>query len=544
MKNAAIICISFLVICISCQKELSMSTSGLSQGTLKVDSTGDCRPATINGIYKADSVLNNSNYIDVEINLIAVGTYEIKSDTINGYSFKGQGTLGATGVNTVRLYGSGKPLTAGVNTFIIRYGTSSCAVDVTVIGAGTGIAVFALGGSPGNCSGVVVNGTYTAGVALNATNSITLTVNVTAPGTYALAAASVNGIIFANTGVFTNIGVQTVTLTGTGTPTNAGNFNIVASNLASSCTFSLTVVGAGGGNAVFTLSGAPGACSGATLAGNYTVGSLLTSANTVTLTVNVTTLGAYSISTATMNGYTFTKVGNFTTLGSQTIILNASGTPVAAGTNNFTATASTSSCTFSVTVTATPPPLNLDYIPETFLSNWTYKEVGGTAADTFYTRVNPNLFMGYKIFEDLDNGTPTDTILHRKNGGIYYQLYNQSYGFDNNFNVEGILLDSTLATNATWTINLGANTAGGFPATGKIGVHILAKGATATIAGNSYSNIIKVKYTYIYNLGTGDTPYASEEIWYAKGKGMVRYHFEDIPLTIAVTYEATRVQVF
>jgi len=106
------------------------------------------------------------------------------------------------------------------------------------------------------------------------------------------------------------------------------------------------------------------------------------------------------------------------------------------------------------------------------------------------------------------------------------------------------LLDSNRVANNPWAIVLGMNSIGGVPATLNITAIILQKGATATIAGNNYTNIIKVKYTYAYNLGTGETPYAYEEIWYAKGKGMVQYHFEDIPMTLSVTYEATRVQVF
>lgn len=551
MKRIVHISISFLLINISCQKELSFTTSGVSEGTLKIDGIGDCLPATINGIYKVDTVLNNTNYIDVQVNVTVIGTYGIKSDTVNGYSFKGSGTLGVGGVNTVRLYGSGKPIVSGLNVFTIRYGSSICTIDINVIGTGTNVSVFTLGGTPGTCSGVIVNGTYTAGVALSASNSVTLTVNVTIPGTYALGAASVNGMLFANTGVFTGIGVQTVTLNGLGTPQNAGIFNVVATNIVSTCTFSITVLPAGAGTAVFTLSGAPGACNGAVLAGTYSAGTILTSANTVTLNVNVTTIGTYSITTNSVNGYSFSKSGSFTLTGNQTVVLAATGTPLAGGANNFTPTAGSSTCTFSVTVTATPPPTNLDYIPETFLSNWTYALVGGTAADTFYTRVNPNTILGpspnavvYKIFEGLDNGTPTDTVLHRKNGGFYYQLFNQSYGFDNNFNVDGLLLDSNRATNNPWPIVLGGNTIGGQPATLNITAVILQKGATATIAGNNYTNIIKVKYTYAFNIGSGETPYAAEEIWYAKGKGLVRYEFKDIPLTITVIYEATRVQIF
>jgi hypothetical protein len=106
------------------------------------------------------------------------------------------------------------------------------------------------------------------------------------------------------------------------------------------------------------------------------------------------------------------------------------------------------------------------------------------------------------------------------------------------------LLDSSLTTNSTWNINLGNNTINGTSATGLIIAKIIDKGATATIQGNSYTNIIKVTYTYNYNLGPGNVIYAVEEIWYAKGKGVVYYKINDVPVTITEVYETTRVQIF
>jgi len=352
-------------------------------------------------------------------------------------------------------------------------------------------------------------------------------------------------------GVFTILGVQAVTLNGAGIPLTAGIFNATATNLSSSCTFSVTVLPSGGGGpAVYTLNGAPGACSGAITAGTYTAGTALTSANQVTVNVTVATIGTYNITTNTSNGMTFSAAGTFTTTGTQPVVLVGSGTPATAGAFNFTATAGVSTCTFSITVVAAPPPPNLDYIPETSFSNWSDKLVGGTAGDTSYVQVSPNNIVKngitYRIFETQTTGTPTDSAFHRKNGGLYYQLYNQSYGFDNPFNTDGLLLDSNQAVNFTWTINLGANTVnnGAIPATGKIVGKIIDKGVTATIAGNTYTNIIKVTYTYSYNIGTADTDYAVEEIWYAKGKGFVNYKVNDIPVTFTDVYETTRLQIY
>jgi hypothetical protein len=108
--------------------------------------------------------------------------------------------------------------------------------------------------------------------------------------------------------------------------------------------------------AVFTLTqGTAGACGGAVVAGTYQTNSAVTSAEKVTLSVNVTTAGAYSVQTTATNGLTFSGSGTFTTTGAQTIVLQASGTPTNTGTTTIPVTAGTSNCSFTVTVTAGAP---------------------------------------------------------------------------------------------------------------------------------------------------------------------------------------------
>ena len=114
-----------LMVFSACQKELSYDNGGISVGTLKSAVTGDCLPSTIYGVYTKDSVLNSNNYVDVQVDVSIAGTFAIKSDTVNGYSFYKTGNVG-NGLNTIRLYASGKPLAGGMNTFTITYGTSMC----------------------------------------------------------------------------------------------------------------------------------------------------------------------------------------------------------------------------------------------------------------------------------------------------------------------------------------------------------------------------------------------------------------------------------
>ncbi len=231
----------------SCQKELNFDDSGTSTGTFKKDGTGNCAPVTVNGIYRADSTLDATNFVDVQVNVSVPGTFDIKSDTINGFSFRKAGSV-VFGTNTIRLYGSGKPLAAGTNIFTVTYGTSTCKFSITVVPAGTSGAVYTIGGAPGTCTGAIAGGTYVAGVALAPSNTLTIQVNVTTVGYYVIGAATTNGFVFSGSGVFTATGLQNVVLTGTGTPVSAGPTIVTVSNFSTACTYAITVdPGSGGG---------------------------------------------------------------------------------------------------------------------------------------------------------------------------------------------------------------------------------------------------------------------------------------------------------
>lgn len=231
----------------ACQKELKFDVNGVSTGSLKKDGSGSCAPVTVNGIYKVDSVLNASNFVDVQVNVAVPGTFEIKSDTVNGYSFRKVGSV-VFGANTIRLYATGKPIAAGSNTFTIKYGTSICTFDITAIPSTTSGAVYTIGGAPGTCTGAIAGGTYVAGVALAPSNTITIQVNVSVVGYYTIGAATTNGFVFSGSGVFSTTGLQNVVLTGTGTPINAGATTVTVTNLSATCSYTVTVqTGTGGG---------------------------------------------------------------------------------------------------------------------------------------------------------------------------------------------------------------------------------------------------------------------------------------------------------
>lgn len=329
--------------------------AGVSTGTLlRTAATGDCSPVVVNGVFMVDSVLTNNNYVDVQIDVATGGTFDIKSDSINGYTFKKSGTVG-TGINIIRLYASGKPLTTGTNTFSVTYGGTTCNFTITVFaaGGGFGTALYTLGGSPGNCSVSSILGTYMAGQAMTAANKVEMTVNVTTPGTYFINVGSVNGVSFSSSGTFTNPGIQNIFLAANGMPDVAGPFTYPITNGTTNCNFSITF-SPGVPPAVYTLGGSGGNCTGVVLSGTYMAGFPLTASNTAVVNVNVTAIGTYNISTTTENGIKFSASGTFTSASPQAVTLTGTGRPINAIPTNLPVTGGASTCNITVPVSAAP----------------------------------------------------------------------------------------------------------------------------------------------------------------------------------------------
>jgi hypothetical protein len=305
---------------------------------------GACSNTTVNGIYGINVPLTNANTVSIQVNVSSIGTYTLTSNTVAGLTFSKSGTFAATGVQSVVLNGAGTPTTAGANVFTPQIGSSSCTFTVNV----TGPAVYTMAGAPSACSNAVVNGTYELNKPLTAANTVTVQVNVTTIGSYTLSTNTVAGMTFSKSGSFTATGVQNVILDGSGTPGSSGDKIITPQAGSSSCTFTVTVAGP----AVYTMAGAPGACTNATVNGTYTATTPLTSSNTVSVQINVTAKGAYTITSNIVGGMTFSKTGIFTTTGLQSIILDGNGTPTIAGANTLAIT--NSGCSFTVTVAAAP----------------------------------------------------------------------------------------------------------------------------------------------------------------------------------------------
>jgi hypothetical protein len=519
----------------SCQKEVSFEAGQVSKGSLQ-SASGDCLPKRVAGVYKAAQVLNDSNYIEVTINVTQTGSYNIYTDTTNGYSFRATGTFTATGLATVRLKGNGKPLAAGDDDFNVFYDASNCAVTVTVLDGGAssgGSALYTLQGSGSTCMNYSLgSGTYTVGTALTSANKVDIQVNVTTVGSWTISTATVDGFSYSGTGTFTTTGVQLITLLGSGTPSTAGAQTFTVTAGSASCTFPVTVTG-----------GSSSAC--ATPQGTYTAGTALASTNKISVTHTYAAAGTFNLSTNTVNGYSFGPGSTTATAGTPvTLTLNGTGTPTAAGTNTFTIDfGDGTNCTFTVTVVSgTPPVVNNDYFPLTANSWWSYDD-GVDPTDTIKTT---NKFAStfasnvYRAFETTDDIGPFDTSYYRKDAatGFYYN-YVPTSTFDPTFPItfaqaglDILFLKQTLTTGQTWNSDFNG-TATGIPVVLRFNFTCVDANATITVNGQSFTNVYKI--TELPQLGVGGTfsdISTSVDFYYAKGIGLIRVDdqgsFQDI----------------
>ncbi len=311
---------------------------------------GFCSLTVSGASYVAGTPLTPNNVILMSVNVTGLGNYQISTNTSNGFSFSGSGSFISFGTQMVELIGTGTPANIGTTGFTATSGLAiGCNFTIAVTNGQSGTAVFDLN-DPVSCPINAISGSYLTGIPLDSLNYIAITINVDSVGSYIISTGpAVNGITFSTSGVFSQTGLQTVFLMGSGTPINTGNFTFVvqSANSISNCPIVIPV--SSSGIASFNF-GSQGTCN-TSVSGTYTAGTALNSQNVVTLTVNVLTAGTYSMGTNSSNGISFIANGVFTSTGTQIVILNGQGTPQNTGVSTFVPTNGiVSGCTFDLTV--------------------------------------------------------------------------------------------------------------------------------------------------------------------------------------------------
>jgi hypothetical protein len=403
-----------------------------------VDFAISCGSLTRLGSYNIGIPLTGENKLTLDVNVSNTGFWSMKTNTVNGYSFMGQGTFTKTGLQTVELLGTGAPIASGTDLFDITSNASTVAG-----GSCTGISVIvAPVAFTMDCAGATQSGAYMQNVALNSTNNtITLPVNVTATGATTISTNTVNGVSFTSGPiVLTKLGADTVVLRGTGTPTSGATAELTVTGTqtaTATCYYNLTIAKQ---PIAFTMT-----CNNITTSGSYVPNVAMTGENSMAVPVNVTYVGDYNISTNTLNGISFSATGTFTTTGNQTITLKATGNPTAGGSYSYTIStnSTSSSVTCSKAILFTYRPMVVAgigdglYNPGSVNNGQTSYAVLNNATN-FGTTGKVQILQGLKL---LTYGAPSATVLkgyiNRDNTDIIHIAYN----FQPNADVIAVLAD-------------------------------------------------------------------------------------------------------
>jgi len=139
LLNLALSMVAILsVTIIGCKKDMDSirpdPNIGQMNPGLKASATGSVVSAgtVVNGDYYGNVGMSSANSLTLKVTVTTVGTYNICSNVVNGYSFAKSGTFTSTGTQLVTLPATGIPLTTGINSFSVTFGTS-CSYKVVVV---------------------------------------------------------------------------------------------------------------------------------------------------------------------------------------------------------------------------------------------------------------------------------------------------------------------------------------------------------------------------------------------------------------------------
>lgn len=310
---------------------------------------------TLSGSYQTNVPMNAGNFITTTVEVTAVGNYSLSAANgwyFNGIRFVKSGVFTTTGVQTIQIPAAGTPLATGSHGYFLTGDNASnycfSLVNFTE-GPPASPAVFSFEG-PGLCQLVSTWGEDPAGLELTNANYVEISVNVSAPGAYAIHTGSpVNGVTYRDTGIFRTTGTQVVRLRGSGVPAASGSFQYqVQANNIMGCSFSKTFQAAGP-MANITFLNSPGTCNIVSDPVRCFAGIPMKN-EWFSVRVISTNAGWCRISTETINGVKFSGNAYLQGPNEHTVILMPSGTPVTWRNDTFTPVASNQlqGCTFTV----------------------------------------------------------------------------------------------------------------------------------------------------------------------------------------------------
>lgn len=387
----------------------------------------------------------------------------------------------------------------------------------------------------GYCSPKKVGGTYTIDKPVADSNFIQVTIDVSSPGKFSVAADSINGVWFQTAGAFSGTGETPVTLPATGKPGASGSKDFIVKFDTGSCIITVNMQPAAL-PAVYTLQGSPTTCIKDTVYGTYAAGASLDTSNRLIISLNVTVAGTYSISTSTVNGYSFSGSGTLTNTGIQSVTLVGKGSPLVAGADKFSITGNASTCTVPVNVVAPIAVTGIEYFPLTQNSYWNYDNlynVGDTLGRIMIDSVNKS-GNKFKVMNEVDQFIPAVTYNYRRSDSGYYEYakvdqYTRALTFVPAIEEEILFLKSDLKSGDTWSSKEWVGTiVSKQPIYLQYKLTCINANAAITINGKTFANVVKISMQPFIRSAITYLPNSTGEeitIYYAKGIGIVYYKF-------------------
>ena len=182
-----------------------------------------CSGAVIAGTFQAGVALTTENIVRLQVNVTAIGQYQISTDTINGIFFSAAGRFDSIGNQAVLLKGKGTPVNPGTLYISAKAAGTHCPFKFEVFDAGLPATYLLIADPTTRCVNTSVNGNYRVGVPLTAENTVTIVADVKVPGSFNISTNNSNGITFSNKGNVTKTGYQYIVLTGNGVPVAKGS---------------------------------------------------------------------------------------------------------------------------------------------------------------------------------------------------------------------------------------------------------------------------------------------------------------------------------
>lgn len=266
---------------------------------------------------------------------------------------------------------------------------------------------------PVDCSDIVVKGIYTEGINTDASNYLSIKLNVTKPGSYIINGTTGNGYFFTISGTALETGPLTINVPAQGKPTAAGTDHVTIVGLPLvniNCSPEIIVAAP---TATYSIN-----CSSIVVYGQYLKGTELTSTNTIKLNINVSVPGTYSINTPLTNGISFEATGSFATAGTQQVTLLGTGNPTV--NNDFPITINTNTPQGNNTCT-TIIPITLPSMTYAIIGTGVWSWAAAPRIDALTNggqSFGPNGTIKIKSFTQLWQTTTVNTATNNLNNGF------------------------------------------------------------------------------------------------------------------------------